>query len=392
MGSFLSPEMNEAFITGDVVKWARERRGFSQHDLANQINVSAGQLADWEAGITAPPFSKAEKIAETLKIPFGYLFFSTRPSDDMPLPDFRTIDEFARRTLSADALDHINNVLLKQEWYGEYADAEGKQPLPFVGKFSTSSDPDDVAESISESLGISPALRRSAGSWRGYLAKLIGAAEARGILVVRSGIVKSSTRRTLAVADFRGFAISDPVAPLVCINGKDSVAARVFTLVHEIVHIWLGKGGISNSDSADAKNTLPIEKFCNSVAVRVLVPPDQFNDLWNESRSADRIDKLAAAFRVSAIVIVRRAYETGKISHPQFLQMLHAARANQKPVKSTPGGNPEKNMRARNSGLVTDAALLSVRRGRLVFRDAANILGVSVSYIAKLTGKKVRVQ
>jgi Zn-dependent peptidase ImmA (M78 family)/transcriptional regulator with XRE-family HTH domain len=393
MGSFLSPEMNEIFITGDVVVWARERRGLSQIDLAKQMKVSAAQIADWETGITAPQYAKAQKLADTLKIPFGFLFFSTRPSDDIPLPDFRTIDELVRRKLSVDAIEHINNVLLKQEWYREHAEREGHSPLPFVKSFSTSDDPDEVADSISNALGISPALRRSSGSWRGYLSKLIAAAEAKGILVIRTGIVKSSTKRSLSVADFRGFAISDSLAPLVAINAKDSVAARIFSVIHEIAHIWLGSEGISNSDGADSKSTLPIEKFCNTVAVRVLVPLDQFSDLWNTyHRESDRIDKLALAFKVSSIVIVRRAYEAKKISHPEFLRLLHEARANQRPVKTKPGGNPEKNIRARNSGLVTDAAIMSVRLGRLVYRDASRLLGTSISYIAKITGKKVRIQ
>jgi Zn-dependent peptidase ImmA (M78 family)/DNA-binding XRE family transcriptional regulator len=387
MGSLLSPEMNEAYITGDVLTWAIERTGLSRDELARRIKVTVKQIEAWEREDTRPPFGKAEELANALKIPFGYFYFSSRPSEDVPLPDFRTIDEFARRKLSADAIDHINNVVLKYEWYKEYADEESLRHLGFVGRFSTTDDPDDIANDIIGALRI-PEVRASSKNWSQFLSKLIAIAEKSGILVIRTGIVKSSTRRTLMTADFRGFAIGDPVAPIVFINANDSVAARIFTLMHEVAHVWLGKSGISNSDGTESKATLAIEKLCNAVAVRALVPLEDFDNLWNRFATADnRIDKLARSFKVSSIVIIRRAHETGKLTYPEFLDLVREARANLKPVRKPKGGDPERNMRARNSGPLTDAVIKYLRKGRLIYRDAARLLGVSVPYIASISEK-----
>lgn len=90
---------------------------------------------------------------------------------------------------------------------------------------------------------------------------------------MRSGIVGNNTHRPLDVAEFRGFAISHPLAPLVFINSADAPAARLFTLMHELAHIWVGSSGISNASPGNARRE---EVFCNAVAGEFLAPHDVF--------------------------------------------------------------------------------------------------------------------
>ena len=121
-------------------------------------------------------------------------------------------------------------------------------------------------------------IRRTSHTWDEFLRELTRSAEATGILVMRSGIVGGNTRRKLSVNEFRGFVISDDLAPLVFINGRDSKAAQIFTLVHELVHVWIDRSGISNPDPKDVPAELrnTVETFCNSVAAEVLVPHADF--------------------------------------------------------------------------------------------------------------------
>jgi Zn-dependent peptidase ImmA (M78 family)/DNA-binding XRE family transcriptional regulator len=378
--------MDEAYITGEVLKWARERRGLSQPQLAKLLKVSTEHIEQWEAEATHPLFGRAEKLAERLKIPFGYFFLSNPPPDDIPLPDLRTISDEMPRALSPDFIEQVNNLLRKQDWYREYLTLNRRQALPFVGSFSTESKPEAVAVAIAATLSINSGLRRRAGTWDAYLSKLINKAEEAGILVIRSGIVKSSTKRRLSVSEFRAFASSDALAPMVFLNGQDSVAARIFSLLHELAHIWLNRSGISNSSGIDEETTLPLEKYCNKVAVEALVPLAEFNDLWDaHGRSPDLVNRLATAFRVSARVIVRRSFELGKVSREQFLRMLEEAKARELPRAKRSGGDATKNLVARNSAPLVEAVVTAVRKNQLHFRDAAQVLGVGIKSIAELT-------
>jgi Zn-dependent peptidase ImmA (M78 family)/transcriptional regulator with XRE-family HTH domain len=381
--------MDEAFITGDVLKWARERRNLSQAELAKIIKVTVRHIDDWESEATHPLFGKAESIAEKLKIPFGYFFLSTRPPDDVPLPDLRTLSETTSRTISLDAVEQINSVLRKQDWYREYALMEKKPPLNFVGSFSMDDSAEAVSASIARTLSINSALRGQVSSWTAYLSKLINRGEENGILVIRSGIVKSSTRRALSLDDFRGFAASDHHAPIVYINGKDSIAARIFTLIHEFAHLWLNKSGISNADGIDEDTTVALERFCNQIAAIVLVPMDEFSRAWQiHGQSPDPINRLAVTFRVSARVIARRALELGKITRTEFFARLEEIKSNEKPLKKRKGGDSSRNLVARNSAPLIDAIVRALRKGHIEYRDAAKVLGSGIQTVAKLADVK----
>ena len=133
-------------------------------------------------------------------------------------------------------LDQLRNLLLKQEWYRDYATAEGRKTLSFVGRFNVNSSYEKVAADIANELGINSQFRAAASNWEGFLTNFMANAEAAGILVIRSGVVASASQRPLSVKEFRGFVLSGPIAPLVFINGADSTSAQVFTLAHEMVH------------------------------------------------------------------------------------------------------------------------------------------------------------
>jgi Zn-dependent peptidase ImmA (M78 family)/transcriptional regulator with XRE-family HTH domain len=383
-------EMGEAYITGEVLKWARERRCLSASELAKLIKVQTKQIGLWEAEDAFPPFAKAELIAEKLRIPFGYLFLPERPSDDTPLPDLRTLAPTASTKLSPDALDQIYSVISKQEWYREYLEDVAAMPNAFVGKFTTQNAEEAVAADIRQAIGMSPSIRISR-SWEAYLSKLIANAEDIGILVIRSGIVKSSTRRKIAIEEFRGFAIPDTFAPLVYLNGNDSIAARIFTIIHELAHIWIARGGISNANGVDEDSTLSLERYCNKVAAEALVPLAEFNPAWTAVARSDRFNALATKFRVSTMVIIRRAYELGKIGRDEYFEAIAVAKANQKPLKKKKGGDPDRNIIARNSTPLVDAVVKSVRAKNLTYRDASLVLGVGMGQIGKLAdGGKVQ--
>ena len=210
-----------ANVTGEVIRWARERTGMSHAKLAEKLppGVTVEKLRAWEGDIDAPTFAQAKKLAQVLNIPFGYLFLSSPPDEKLPLPDLRA-GTAAERKPSAEFLDLLSDVLNKQSWYRRYLLEEEARPLPFVGKFNSTDDASDIAADIRNTVGLNNGVRSQAVGYEDFLRKFIRATEARGVLVMRSGIVGSNTHRSLSVEEFRGFVITDDLAPFIFIKAR----------------------------------------------------------------------------------------------------------------------------------------------------------------------------
>ncbi|RMN74615.1 hypothetical protein ALQ55_200010 [Pseudomonas savastanoi pv. savastanoi] len=133
-----------------------------------------------------------------------------------------------------------------------------------------------VVSDIRQTLGVDP--EKSRLDYDKYSRALIDAAEVAGVLVMRSGIALGNTHRKLEVSEFRGFAISNSLAPVVFINSSDAPTARLFTLMHELAHLWIGSSGVSDAGTANGREE---ERFCNAVAGEFLVPEELFRAVWN---------------------------------------------------------------------------------------------------------------
>jgi Zn-dependent peptidase ImmA (M78 family) len=375
----------QAFITPAIVRWARARAATSSRSIVKKLDKKKAQLAAWEHGETLPTMREAQELAQMLNIPFGYLFLSTPPEEPLPLPDFRAIRGEPVSEPSADLLDVLNDVLARQIWYREFQIEEGAEPIWFVGRFSESSEIQEVADSISATLRVNDS-RSESPSLEEFLRRLVSAAEAVGVLVMRSGIVSGNTHRPLRIAEFRGFAISDKFAPIVFVNGADATAAQIFTTIHELAHIWIGASGISNLNHAktpDPSHT--IERFCNQVAAEVLVPKAKFLHEWDTTIGVDQnLSVLRPHYHVSTLVLLIRAYNLELIPEDKF--RLHFARERQKahPVPPKRGGNYYRNVASRNSRTFTSAIVGAAIDGRVPLREAAQLLNVKVPMIQKI--------
>ncbi|MHB1201126.1 MAG: ImmA/IrrE family metallo-endopeptidase [Polaromonas sp.] len=362
----------KAYINPKILRWMRERGGLNVGDAARAAGMSPDRLTRWEAGESQPTFLQAQKLAQALHAPFGYLFLAEPPTEGLPLPDLRTVGGAPVPRPSVDLVDTIRLSLQRQAWYVEHLHDQGSEPLPFVARFTTDAPVRTVAADMRAVLGID--VETCQRNWEIYFRQLVNAAEASGILVMRSGIVGNNTHRPLDVGEFRGFAISHPLAPLVFINSADAPAARLFTLMHELVHIWVGSSGIS---SASPGNGRWEEVFCNAVAGEFLAPHDVFTPLWNASTAdlPERVAELAQRFHVSRLVIMRRALDLGLVDHATYLRhyQVELAAFRDKPGS---GGSFYRNASAKNSKRFARAVLAEALSGRLLLRDAGRLLGV----------------
>lgn len=375
--------MSQALVNPDILRWARERSYLGVDMLAHKIGTRVEKVLAWEMGEALPTFKQAQKLAHTVHIPFGYLFLPVPPVETIPIPDLRTIGDFTLGKASPEFRDLIGDVMRKRDWFVEYLRKQEADTVPFIGKFNLSTPYEDVAADISETLGIDGQLRQRSRNWEEFLRTMIVQAEKCGIWVMRSGIVGSNTHRPLLVEEFRGFAISEKLAPLIFINGKDAKAAQIFTCAHELAHLWLGESGISNVSLGvkDSHLSNSIERFCNQVAVELLVPKSLFLVNWNSNLDiGENADRIARNFRVSTVVIARRALDLNLIDWAGYWSFYESQRDKwtRSREDSEGGGDYYRTLKTRNGTRFSQAVLSSAYEGRLLFREAAALLGTSV--------------
>jgi Zn-dependent peptidase ImmA (M78 family)/transcriptional regulator with XRE-family HTH domain len=386
---------SKAFINGDLLRWARERADMPPEELAKKVGQKPARLIEWETGKVQPTFKQALRLASVTHVPFGYLFLPERPTDELPLPDLRTVGSAPAEPLDSNSRDLIEDVLFKHAWFVDHLIRSGHDRLPFVAKFKATDKAVDVAADIRQRLDLDGAAQASA-NWEAYLRLLIDKAEDAGIWVMRTGIVGSNTHRPLSIKQFRGFAIADPVAPLIFINGKDFQAAQIFTFAHELAHIWLGSSGISNLQIGrkDYGTNRATEVACNAIAAEVVVPAAAFNAAWATNRTAsDNYDHLSRFFKVSRIVIARRAVDLGKISdadYSQFYGREERRWEEDSRTESGGGGDFYNTLPLRNGARFTRAVVSKAVAGETLLRDAGNLLNMQPSTVFKYFQKAIR--
>lgn len=373
--------MSTALINPTLLSWSRIRAGLTEEEVAKGLPVKTEKVLEWEGGLALPTFRQAQRWAALAHIPFGFLFLNEPPDEGLPLPDLRTVGGVAPSKPSVNLLDTVKDVIRKHEWYLEYLEDHGRTPLPFVGRFTTNAAIPDVVADMRRTLGVGPDATRL--NYDEYLRVLINAAEANGILVMRSGIVGSNTHRKLDVAEFRGFAISNEYAPIVFINSADAQTARLFTLIHELAHIWIGSSGISSGSTNSSRNE---EIFCNAVAGEFLVPAQAFVGAWRRDIFwRDNLPELAARFRVSQLVIARQALDHAFISHETYsgyyIEELRAFRE-----RDGSGGSFYRSAGAKNSVKFSRAVISEALSGNLLLRDAGKLLLMQPSHIKTYAG------
>ena len=373
-----------ALINPTILTWSRERAGLSAEEVAKKLPTKPNRVLEWEAGASKPTFRQAQHWASIAHVPFGFLFLKEPPTESLPLPDLRTVGGVAPERPSLNLLDTVKDVLRKQDWYLEYLQDQEREPLSFVGRFTTQASVTDVVADIRRVLRVDPEASRL--NYDAYVRTLIEAAEAAGILVMRSGIALGNTHRKLDVGEFRGFAISNVLAPVVFINSADADTARLFTLMHELAHIWIGSSGVSDGGTPNGRRE---ETFCNAVAGEFLAPEEDFRAAWDSDIDwQDNLAPLAARFHVSTLVIGRRARDLGYITSEQYgtyyRRILKAFQD-----KDGGGGDYYRTATAKNSTRFSRAVLTETMSGRMLLRDAGRLLGMQPAklktYANKLT-------
>ncbi len=382
--------MITAYINGKMLAWARERAGFERDRLAKGT-VSTKKIKAWEDGEEYPTQNQAMALAEKLGISYAMLFMPNVPApDDLPIPDLRTVSGRRIKNPSLAFRDVMNTTLVRQDWVRDERKDRGVRPLKFVGRFTVDSDPKKVAADMRAALELSSSDRAECTNYEAFIRHLVSRAEGLGILVMRSALVGHDTHRKLDVKEFRGFALSDPLAPVVFINDADAKAAQVFTIAHEMVHIWIGEDGVSDRTPNQKKQSInKIELFCDQVAAELLVPEAEFNKVWKDGPVKNAAQSTARHFRVSTLVALRRAKDLNRIDFDSFMEAvneeydryraLDQRKREKQKEEDAQGGNFWASFDIRNGRALNTSVTNAVATNRASFTEASTLLGVSIA-------------
>jgi len=357
-----------------VLRWAAQRARLREDDLAARFS----KWPLWLSGDAQPTLKQLEDFAHLTHTAFGYFFLPQPPALALPVPDFRTVRDDALAEPSSDLLDTLYLCQQRQDWYREHARMHGLPTLPFVGSTSMQEASGDVAQRLRETLGLSTEARRQLPTWTDALRQLIAKAEDAGVMVMVSSIVGSNSHRKLDVGEFRGFALADDLAPLVFLNGADSKAAQMFTLAHELAHLWLGATGVSDTQAGQVPEQRT-ERWCNQVAAELLIPLEELRAAHQRNAPIpDEIQRLAREFKVSTLVTLRRLFDAGTISQATLWQHYREEQERLRTLKERggSGGDFYRSLGVRTSKRFARAIMSSTLEGLTSFPDAFRMLGV----------------
>lgn len=380
--------MTDVAVIPEVLEWALIRSGG-----ADALKVKFPRLTAWLAGEAKPSLKQLEAFAQASRVPIGYLLLKEPPEEQLPVSDFRTVAAKGVRRPSPDLLDVLYLCQRRQAWYQEYAETVGESARDFVGSAKLADDTTKVAARIATTIGFDLAARAQASTWTEALRMLVEQAESAGVLVMVSGVVGSNNRRKLDPEEFRGFALADAMAPVVFVNGADTKSAQMFTLAHELAHLWLGESGVSDTGAASFP-TQRIERWCDATAAELLVPMAAMkSELQGGTPPLDRVNALARRFKVSTLVILRRMFDAGALSQRKFYEAYQAESERLRALlaRTNGGGDYYLTQPARLSRRFARAVIASTYEGQTLFTDAFRLLGVKKEQTLHELGRTLEV-
>jgi Zn-dependent peptidase ImmA (M78 family) len=353
----------EVNVNVDMLTWAIARAGYELHTFVEKVP----NVKKWMEGEKKPTVKQLEDFSKKVHLPFGYLFLPEPPKEKLPIPFFRTNNTKANH-VSINVYDTILLMQQRQDWLRDYLKDNNFDKLPYVGKYHNTNNVKEIVADIRQTLGLEENWASNFKTWKEAQDHLILHIEDKGIIAVFNGVVENNGFRKIPVDECRGFVLVDDIAPFMFINNGDYKSAQMFTIVHELAHIWTG-----HSAGFDFRKLLPsdepIELLCDQIAAEFLVPEISFNEIWNKTPN---IQMVARYFKVSEIVIARRALDTGKLSRQQFFAFYeeYSKREFAKKESQGDGGSFYATTRKRLSVTFATHVNNAVKSGDLLYRDA----------------------
>jgi len=359
-------------INKDIVRWALSRAGYREEEFDSVFP----QIKPWLSREKKPTIKQLADFSRRVAIPFGYLFLDKPPEEKIPIPYFRTKGE---SKITLNVLDTIKLLQNRQVWLRDYLKENKNSPLDFVGRFKDINNYKIIAEDIKKTFQLPEKWASNFNTWKKTLEDLSNRTEEIGIVIVFNSVVGNNTHRPIEVEECRGFVLVNSYAPFMFVNSADAKSAQLFTIAHELAHIWIGQ-----SAGFDLRRMLPAddpkEKLCDKVAAEFLVPELLFDKEWDKSKDSDNLSKisdLSQFFRVSQIVIARRALDLGKIQKDVFFNFYNQYKKQEYHKREeAESGNFYRTQKKRLGLPFARFVHQAVRESKLLYRDAYYLTGL----------------
>lgn len=316
-----------------ILEWARESSRYSLEDAAKKLGIldgksvsAAEKLAAYEQGKKEPSRSLLLRMSKRYHKPLLTFYLEQPPRTGDRGEDFRTLSEQVSESENAHVDVLIRDIKARQITVREtLIDADEGESLKFVDSQSMEDGIEMVVKRIRDSLALDISEYRNQPNQKEAFRLLRTHAEKAGIFVILRGNL-GSFHTDIDVSVFRGFALSDDVAPFIVINDRDAESAWSFTLLHEMAHIILGETGISGAFSEQK-----IEKFCNEVASEFLLPESEFREFVVSNSDIEamqnKISQFALSKKTSSSHIAYRLFLRGDIDKQSWIDLRNFFRA-----------------------------------------------------------------
>ena len=371
-------------IAPEMLDW------ISRNGSATNENRKAFQLLEqWKAGEKKPTFNKIEEVSKALHIPLGYFFLLQPPKEDHSFLQYRTIKSERYEVPSRELIDTVHDMVFIQDWMHDYVKRTEMHPLPIVGAGAHDASVEALAARIRTDLEIKTNWYEYTRDSDDSFKYLRDKGEVAGIIIMMSGIAGNNTRRSLNIEEFRAFTLVDDYAPLIFINATDTKNGRLFSLVHELAHVWVGQNSVFNGSEFILNNHNYIETKCNAVAAEILVPIEEFVCVWKGKTTTDihnTICQVARYFKCSTVVIARRALDQQLISRDVYSEIVDCAIAKSCEVKAAgaSGGDYYATMATRLDTRFLFALASSINDGTTLYTDAYRLTKTNRATFSKL--------
>jgi len=356
-----------------VIHWAIDHGEKTEAELMKKY-----RLRTWENPTTSQDYSTFKQLQDfsrDTRIPFNYFFKSELPREENDFVRFRTVNNAAVQP-SRRLIEIIHTMGSRQEWLKQYLlDQDDNSRFKFSHFFTSQMDPVVVAQNVSDLLALPPManLTISDDDFFNLLRRKISAL---GIMVMQSGIVGSNTRRPLNVAEFRAFVLVDEVVPLIFINSGDSKKAKIFSLIHELIHAFLGSNEILNvSPEAD----IVTERWINAVTINILLPVNVARRaLVSRESAVENLKRLSKKFHVSVVAVAIRLKTLGIYGEAELAWAQRYQEAGLQAKARPAGGNFYNTAVSRVDPRYANAVINNESQGKLGVATAASMLGVTL--------------
>lgn len=297
-------------IQPNLLRWVIQRAGISEEKAIETFPLLNG----WLFQEKQPTLNQLKKFAAKFYVPFGYLFMSNLPIENIPFPMFRG-EAGQQDHFNLNVYDTVMNVQARQEWLEEYLEENDIKTCNFIGSITTKTSISETVRRLRSILDLDDRWAFSLATPDAAVSLLGQKIEDTGVFLAYNGVVGNNTHRPLKVSECRGFALVNEKAPYIFVNSADSKSAQLFTLIHEVAHLMLGvSAGHAGSEVLNHEAT---ENYCDMVAAEFLVPASVLREIWiNDTKSASR------RFKASELVVARRAHDLCLMSDTEYKAFL----------------------------------------------------------------------